>query len=317
MIMKPGMATLVFWATSLAFANQACAADPVAMASSTKPAAVVGVYARHVSGKIAYYYRVTNYSQQNITAVTIGRNNQNDGNPNNDVNELVNLPSGWNAKLGIPATSSNTPTGWRVSVIAPEDNAAHAIAWEPLNDRSPRIMTGQTTNKLSITLDKADSSYLSAHALVTFGDEKPVTLTLPIEQLDIAPPSLTVILNPETIVASNKLVPVKASFILKDDYDRLPEIKLVSITANEYLEPNDIRDASYGLDDRYFKVLSASKSLAGRVYTVTYSATDASGNQTIASATVKVTKPAESAEPGTIPVPEIRYDNNNSGTTGK
>ncbi len=106
MIMKPGMAALVFWATGLAFANPARAADPAAMANNTKPAAVVGVYARHVAGKIAYYFRVTNYSQQNITAVTIGRNSQNDGNPNNDANELLSLPSGWNAKLGIPATAS-------------------------------------------------------------------------------------------------------------------------------------------------------------------------------------------------------------------
>jgi hypothetical protein len=308
-MMKQSIAILLFGATSLAFASQACAADTIVPSNDTKPLAVVGVYARHAAGKIAYHYRVTNNSQQNITAVTIGRDDQNDGNPKNDVNELHDLPSGWTAKLGIPSTSSNSPTGWRVSVIAPEDGVAHAIAWEAMNDHSPQIRTGQTMYKMRVSLDKADSSYLGGHALVTFSDGDPPTLTVPIDQLDVFPPSLTVILSPDTIVSqSNKLVPIKASFILKDDYDRLPEIKLVSIIANEYLEPGDIRDASYGLDDRYFKLLATSKSLAGRIYTVTYSATDASGNQTIASATVTVTNPAGDAVFGATPAtPDAGY----------
>jgi hypothetical protein len=301
-MMKQSIAIGLLVAAGMASAFQVCAADTIVTASNSKPLAVVGVYARHVGDKIVYHYRVTNYSQQNITAVTIGRNDQNDGNPNNDVNELASLPSGWTAKLGIPSTSSNGPTGWRDSVIAPEDNVAHAIAWDPLNDHSPQIHTGQTLNKMSISLDKADSSYLSGHALVTFDDGKPATLTVPINQLDITPPSLTVILSPDTIMSqTGKLVPIKASFILNDDYDRFPEIRLESITANEFLEPGDIRDASYGLDDRYFKLLAESRTLGGRVYTVTYSATDASGNQAIASATVTVEKPANSPVTGGMP----------------
>ena len=300
-MMKQSIAIVLLVAASIASAFQVCAADTIAPTSGSKPLAVVGVYARHVGDKIVYHYRVTNYSQQNITAITIGHDDQNDGNPNNDVNELVSLPSGWTAKLGIPSTSSNGPTGWRVSVVAPEDNVAHAIAWEPLNDHSPQIHTGQTINRMSISLDEPDSSYLSGHAFVTFDDT--TTLTVPIDQLDITPPSLTVILTPDTIVSqAGKLVPIKASFILKDDYDRFPQIRLESITANEFLEPGDIRDASYGLDDRYFKLLAESRNMAGRVYTVTYSATDASGNQAIASATVTVTKPVDTPVTGAMPV---------------
>ncbi|MGA7595719.1 MAG: hypothetical protein WCA64_11035 [Gallionella sp.] len=300
-MMKQSIAIGLFFAASMASAFRVCAADTIVPASDSKPLAVVGVYARHVGDKIVYHYRVTNNSQLNITAVTIGHNDQNDGNPGNDINELASLPSGWTAKLGIPSTSSNGPTGWRVSVVAPEDNVTHAIAWEPLSDHSPQIHTGQTLNKMSISLDKADSSYLSGHALVTFDDEgKPTTLTVSIEQLDITPPSLTVILDPDTIMSqTGKFVPIKASFMLKDDYDRFPEIRLESITANEFLGTGDIRDASYGLDDRYFKLLAESRTLGGRVYTVTYSATDASGNQTIASANVTVTKPVDT--PGATP----------------
>lgn len=266
----------------------------IAMADNDPSPVVVGVYAQHAAGKITYHYRIANNSNQNIAAVSIGRNNQNDGNPNNDVSELLGLPAGWNAKLGIPSTSSNSPSGWHVSVIAPEDNEEHAIIWETINERSPKLGAGQTVNKMSITLDRADNSYLTSHALITFTGRDPVSFTVPLQRLDVTPPSLTVTLNtnPDALISQNKqLVAINASFTVKDDYDRTPEIKLESITADEPLEPNDIRDASFGLDDRYFKLRAASKSAAGRTYTVTYSATDGSGNQTIASATVTVPGP--------------------------
>jgi hypothetical protein len=70
----------------------------------------------------------------------------------------------------------------------------------------------------------------------------------------------------------------------------MPEIKLESITASEPLAADDVRDANIGLDDRYLKLRAESKDPAGRIYTVTYSATDASGNQTLASAMVTVTR---------------------------
>jgi hypothetical protein len=301
MMMKSSKAILMFGLTSLVI--PAFADTGISSAGNTQPVQVsVGVYAQHSVGKIVYHYRVTNKSQQDITAVTIGRDNQNDANPDNDVNELLDLPSGWSSKLGIPSTSSSSPTGWRVSVIAPEDTATHAIAWEVLNDHSPRIRTGQVVSKMSIALDNPDSSYLNSHALVTYDDGGPVTIAVPLERLDITPPSLTVILSPDTIEPQNdKYMAIKASFILKDDFDRLPEIKLVSITANEPLEANDIQDVSIGLDDRYFKFLAESKNTFGRVYTVTYSATDASGNQTLASATVTVTAPVSKPTPSTEP----------------
>jgi hypothetical protein len=293
--MKQSMPILIFRFTSLASLALACLAfaaddiDDMAIVDDTEHDVTVGVYAQHSGGKIAYHYRVVNNSQKNITAVTIGRDNQNDGNPDNDVNELHGLPAGWNSKLGIPATSASSPTGWHVSVVAPEENENHAIAWETMNDRSPKILAGQTVNKMSIALDKADNNYLTGHALITYSDGDPINLTVPLKRLDNTPPSLTVNLSPDTLIAQNVgAVAINASFTIKDDYDRMPEIKLESITANEPLEANDIRDASIGLDDRYFKLLAVSKSAAGRIYTVTYSATDGSGNQTIASATVTV-----------------------------
>ena len=304
MLRLTGLAGLTF--ASLAFMSGTFATGGLAIAD-TPPNVNVGAYAQHAGGKIVYHYRVINNTQQTIAAVAIGRNNQNDGNPSNDVYELLELPSGWNEKFGIPTANSNAPTGWRVSLITPaEESITHAISWEPLNDKAPKLFAGQTLAKMSVALDKADSSYMTGHAMITFSDGSPANLTVPIERLDNIPPSLTVILSPNTILSQdNKFVAVNAAFMTKDDYDRMPEIRLESIIANEPLETDDVRDANIGLDDRYLKFRAASKSPAGRIYTVTYSATDASGNQTLASATVSVmaaTTPSVTA-PATAPAP--------------
>ena len=273
--------------------------------ADTLPTVNVGVYAQHSGGKIVYHYRVINNTQQTIGAVAIGLNKQNDVNPSHDVYELHELPSGWNEKFGIPAANSNSPTGWRVSKVSPaEESDTHAVSWDPINDKTPKLFAGQTLAKMSVALDKADSNYITGHALITFSDGGTAYLTVPIERLDNIPPSLAVNLNPNTIqLQENRFVAVNATFTTKDDYDRTPEIKLESITANESLGTDDIRDANIGLDDRYLKFRATSQNPAGRIYTVTYSATDASGNQTIASATVTVITKAPVATSPAAPVP--------------
>lgn len=336
-------------ALGLTFASAGIGAEP-----EPPPPARVGVYAKHVGSKIVYYYRVTNKSKQDITAVSIGYNTGNDEYPGNDTWELTELPSGWNPKIGIPATSSNSPTGWRVSMTTPGEMPApeegiktHAITWEIINNKSPVIGSWQTMAKMSIALDKADVNYLTGHALVTFSDDSaaakkdtraaisrgapavakgtpaaettgtpapvtkspPLNITVPIEVLDTSPPTIIVNTTPGTIwSADDKHIPVNVTFATKeDDFDNLPEMRLESITANEPLEPDDIRDASYGLDDRYLRLRAKHSGSTDRIYTVIYSATDASGNQTTASATITVpaTAPetAPAAAPATAPAP--------------
>lgn len=272
----------------MAWATLTSAIGAPAYADTAQPTSV-GVYAQHSGDKIVYHYRVTNNTQQTIAGLTIGLDQQQGVNPGNAVYELVELPSGWNAKFGIPTTSSSAPTGWRVGLVAPEQqNTPHAISWAPLNDRIPKLLPGQNLGKMSISLDKSDSSYLTGHAMIEFSDGSPAKLIVPLERLDTTPPSITVNLSPAQIAPDDKLVAIKATFSIRDDYDRMPEIRLESITASEPLAPDDVRDANLGLDDRYFKLRATSKSTSGRIYTVTYSATDASGNQTMASAEVMV-----------------------------
>ena len=71
-----------------------------------------------------------------------------------------------------------------------------------------------------------------------------------------------------------------------DTCDSNPVVRLVSITSNEPDnglgdgdKPNDIQGATFGSDDRKFELRSERSGTGlGRVYTITYSATDASGN---------------------------------------
>ena len=123
-------------------------------------------------------------------------------------------------------------------------------------------------------------------------DGKIVTsVEIPFTKVDITPPTLTVTLTPATLwPPNNKQVPVTATITVKDDYDPEPEIKLESITSSEVLAADDIQGAQLGTDDRSFSLAAkrAGTNMAGRIYTITYSATDASGNKATASAIVTV-----------------------------
>ena len=290
--MKKTMAILMLQLIGLA--SLAFASVGIAMA---QPTVNVGVYAQHYGGKLVYHYRVVNNSPNNIAAVWIGSDTKNDNDNYNDVWELLELPAGWNFDTGIPPGSATTPPGWRVYMITPEEIPENAVAWGVIDDNSPRLLPGQTLTGMSVTLDKADIHYLTAHASIIFNinvnnDPKyPTTRTVPLERLDTTPPGLAVSLSPNTLWPPNdKLVPITASITVKDDYDPAPEIKFESITANEMLAAGDIQDAQLSTDDRQFGLVAkrAGTNQAGRIYTVTYSATDGSGNKATASATVTV-----------------------------
>jgi len=107
---------------------------------------------------------------------------------------------------------------------------------------------------------------------------------------DTTPPTLGVSLSPKLLWPPNhKLVPVVAVLEVSDLCDPSPTVVLVSIVSNEADSGQDVQGASVGTDDRSF-LLRAERAGggAGRVYTVTYRARDASGNMQFASANVIV-----------------------------
>jgi len=103
---------------------------------------------------------------------------------------------------------------------------------------------------------------------------------------------------------SHKLVPITATLTTTDVCNAAPTLELVSITSNEPDNglgdgdtTGDIQGAVIGTDDRTFLLRSErSGPGGGRVYTVTYQASDASGNTTTKQAFVSVPK-NQSAKP--------------------
>lgn len=117
--------------------------------------------------------------------------------------------------------------------------------------------------------------------------------------VDTKPPVLKVSVSPAVLSKPNhKLVPIKVTWKATDKGSGIDTIKLISITSNERDNglgdgdtANDIQGADYGTADQEF-LLRAERSGNGngRIYTITYEATDKAGNKTTAQATVKVPK---------------------------
>lgn len=106
---------------------------------------------------------------------------------------------------------------------------------------------------------------------------------------DTAPPSLDVSLSPAVLWPPNhKMAPITAIITAADDSDPQPRVQLLSVVSNE-ADDGDIRGVELGTDDRSFAVRAERSGRGeGRIYTVTYSATDASGNTTVAQSRIVV-----------------------------
>jgi hypothetical protein len=121
--------------------------------------------------------------------------------------------------------------------------------------------------------------------------------TTSISVVDTIPPSLQVTLTPTSIWPPNhRLVRIDA-VVTAADTCTPPHVVLTSITSDQPDDgtgdgdtAGDIEDAQVDTLDRSFLVRAerSGGDKNGRTYTVTYTATDASGNKTNASATVHV-----------------------------
>lgn len=151
---------------------------------------------------------------------------------------------------------------------------------------------------ISLPLGQFEISLLVSDSLgVSEGDAVNVTV------LDQRPPDLAVLASPEVLWPPNhKMVEVTVSTEVTDNSDSSPTVHLKSITSNEadrtetfcpvfddsLADGNTANDIQVTQDGRIFLRAERSGNSDGRVYTITYEATDASGNASNASATVTV-----------------------------
>jgi len=104
--------------------------------------------------------------------------------------------------------------------------------------------------------------------------------------------------SPEVLsIEDGSMVPVMISISSQQPTYPEPTVTLISIDSNEEMDPDDVQGADFGTDDRTV-FLRANKNgklkpdfstdLTGRVYRITYTVTDSTGNTSFAVATVSV-----------------------------
>ena len=278
----------------------------------------VMVYGTHENGNIVYHYKVINNGNVALHDFVIG--SIFDAKYGDEIPQLERLPLGWTygregetgTAIILAPTSTSQPTNWISKLYGQEEASNYYLRWETTpEDHSYGIPSGQTLSGFSVTVPLVDNEltppeyynaaqtagqdddmYLKGSFKVSHWDTQKNNLQNNWGQLEIedtSPPTLSVTLSPDVLHQNEKFVPITATITTKDDYDPQPVVRLLSITASEPIDKDDIKAKLY-TDDRHFQLKAEhdGKSHAGRIYTVTYFVTDGSGNQTEASATVTV-----------------------------
>ena len=185
------------------------------------------------------------------------------------------------------AGNGGTPATLNGSASADPDGTALSYAW---TDEAGNPMGTSAVAQVSVTLG------MHAFTLtVTNAAGLTSTATTHVTVRDTMAPTLSVSLSPNDLWPPNhKLVQIAATVVVSDTCDAHPAVQLVSITSSDPLSPDDVQavgggSVPFGTDVRSFLLRAdRSKSNPVRIYTVTYTAKDASGNTTTASAKVRV-----------------------------
>jgi hypothetical protein len=117
--------------------------------------------------------------------------------------------------------------------------------------------------------------------------------TVTIEAVDTTPPEINVTVDPDMMWPPNhKYVDVETTVTVHDVVDPSPTVTLVSVTSNEPEngkgDGNTTNDIEIVNDTTFRLRAERSGRGDGRIYTITYRATDASGNSAEASVTITV-----------------------------
>jgi len=180
--------------------------------------------------------------------------------------------------LTVECTS---PAGTPVNLGVPTDLCDPTLSFS--NDAPPLFGLGMTTVTWMVT-DDSGNMPVDTTQVVTVEDTTPPTLSLSVSPDILWPPNHT-------------LRNVHVSVTVSDVCDATPTVRLVSITSSEadsgtgpLDKPNDIQGAAFGTDDRFFRLRAEHSPGGSRTYTITYEATDDSGNSAPASVIVRVPK---------------------------
>lgn len=185
--------------------------------------------------------------------------------------ELAELPAGWTTSTSVQTLAAGASSAASLQVT-PAPNAplgVYTIAVRGTSTTDPGVTTSATFR---------------------------------VRVIDVTPPAIAISLSPDVLDTPNhELVSIVATVTATDDYDPNAAVELVTVTSDEPDNglgdgdtDGDIAGVDTGTDDRAFELRAERSGLGdGRVYTVVYRATDASGNSSEATATVRVPRGAE------------------------
>lgn len=273
----------------------------------------INAYAIHFGGQVVYRYQVQNNSASTIYQVALGLQTEMNGaeelpglpwsnNPtyfNADAAVMLPLNEckpfvGMDCFINVIQFESMTKPRSIISMSGAESNSQYIIGMEDI-----KAGASSSVAELYVPAAHQSTGYLTATGRVSLLDNFPknpdgsliTSVEIPFTKLDTTPPVLTVTLTPATITSAQRgqMIPVTATITVKDDYDPAPEIKLVSVLADDPANGSDIQGDAVDTDDRSFSVRAARFNPAiMRSYIVVYSATDASGNTTTVSTKLPV-----------------------------
>lgn len=266
---------------------------PVWAQAGTKPVQIIGMGMHH-GGNVIYRYQIKNKGNEPIKRIILGFANEQNTSGQIGLTEVPFDPSLTTIDQWFPPTLVGRPEGWGARLITEAGNGAEVgLEWiegnyvkalwpgAPLKENAPTIdpmskaiTPGQVIEAFTVTVPKADFTYTTGNALVTYGA---LQLSIPIEKGDTLAPALNlnvVRINQNESNGNWAIFHVQAS--AKDNYDPSPTLLFEPVTSNQALQDGDVAiDAKHGT----WKVKL--KNIPGRTYQFRFSSQDASGNTAV------------------------------------
>lgn len=245
-------------------------------AAAAPPAAAgVSVYGTHQGGNVVYHYQVRNNAAGQIRRFYLGcdcRSLEDTGLPElqtRPVHAHATRTDDFGTWYQLPPDAVGHPPGWRVRLLRPHGARGHWLEWYMPAVAGTGIAPGATLGGFSVTLPRADETYLVARYALHGPGASTAGGTLLLA--DTTPPQLSLTV---TAVADEPGVTaqVHVDAVATDDRDPEPRVAVESVGRPD--------DGAPG-------------------YTVLYSATDASGNR--ATASRRVPWPADRLRAGPAP----------------
>ncbi len=247
-------------------------------AAAEDSSARVAVYAEHQGGNVIYHYEVRNTGSAEVRRFFVGCDCRW---PLDAIGELQTLPVG-----AVPARTDDLgtwydlpvdtphPSGWRVRLLRPAGTNGHWMEWYmPAARAKAGIGPGASLGGFTVVVPGADDAYLAGNFTVLA--EGRTGASAPLALLDTVPPALS--LETRAMPADTGTAAVRVVATAKDDRDPEPRVVV------EAMSRADTSDQPG--------------------YVVVYSATDASGNRTTASARVPLPAAAGTQLPDVPAVP--------------